>query len=68
MAYTAAGGRALLIETTKFPGNGQITLTGQLGDVMKESIGTGLSWIKSNAFKLGLVSEPAVRVIKNSDD
>lgn len=64
LAYTEAGGRALLIETSKFPGSGSLTLTGQLGNVMKESIGTGLSWIKSNAYKLGLVSEPSVRIIR----
>ena len=58
LAYTEAGGRALLIETSKFPGSGR------LGNVMKESIGTGLSWIKSNAYKLGLVSEPSVRIIR----
>lgn len=55
LAYTTVGGRCLLIETTKFPGSGQLTLTGQLGDVMKESIGTSLSWIKTNAFRMGLL-------------
>ena len=55
LAYTSVGGRCLLIETTKFPGTGQLTLTGQLGDVMKESIGTSLSWIKTNTFRLGLL-------------
>ena len=55
LAYTSVGGRCLLIETTKFPGTGQLTLTGQLGDVMKESIGTSLSWIKTNAIRLGLL-------------
>lgn len=58
LAYTTVGGRCLLIETTKFPGSGNLTLTGQLGDVMKESIGTGLSWIKTNAFRLGLLPTP----------
>ena len=49
LAYTEYGGRALLIETTKFPGNGALSLTGKLGDVMKESVNTGLSWIKANS-------------------
>jgi len=49
LAYTEAGGRALLIETTKYAGNGNVNLTGQLGDVMKESVGTSISWIKTNA-------------------
>jgi ATP-dependent Lon protease len=57
LAYTANGGRALLIETTKYPGSGKLILTGQLGDVMKESIGTSLSWIRSNAVRLGLVPQ-----------
>ena len=39
-------------------------LTGQLGNVMKESIGTGLSWIKSNSVKLGLASEQTIKIIK----
>lgn len=74
LAYTSVGGRCLLIETTKFPGSGQLTLTGQLGDVMKESIGTSLSWIKTNAIRLGLLPIPrqpkseVVRVIKSDAD
>lgn len=54
MAYTEAGGKALLIESTKYPGNGQLNLTGKLGDVMKESVNTSLSWIKSNAGRIGI--------------
>ncbi len=68
LAYTPVGGRCLLIETTKFPGSGSIQLTGQLGDVMKESVGASLSWIKSNAFRMGLLphkkGEEVVRVLK----
>jgi len=45
MAYTSIGGSALLVETTKFPGSGQLKLTGKLGDVMRESINTSISWI-----------------------
>ena len=66
LAYTTVGGRCLLIETTKFPGTGNLTLTGQLGDVMKESIGTSLSWIKTNAIRMGLLKgnkSGVVRVI-----
>ena len=36
LAYTAAGGEVLYIESARFPGTGQITLTGQIGNVMKE--------------------------------
>lgn len=49
LAYTSVGGRALMIETIRYPGTGQLILTGKLGDVMKESVGTCLSWIKANA-------------------
>jgi ATP-dependent Lon protease len=45
LAYTTIGGSALLVETTKVPGNGQLKLTGKLGDVMRESINTSISWI-----------------------
>jgi ATP-dependent Lon protease len=45
LAYTTIGGSALLVETTKFPGNGQLKLTGKLGDVMRESVNTSISWI-----------------------
>jgi len=53
-----------LIETTKFAGSGNFTLTGQLGDVMKESIVTGLSWIRANMWQLGLVKPSIVKVVK----
>lgn len=54
MAYTEVGGRALLIETTKYPGTGQLNLTGKLGEVMKESVNTALSWIKTSAVRIGI--------------
>jgi len=38
-----------MIEAEKFPGNGQIMLTGSLGDVMKESVNTALAWIKASS-------------------
>ena len=71
LAYTATGGRCLLIETTKFPGYGNITLTGQLGDVMKESVSTALSWVKANAIRLNLVphtSKDPLKVISKGQD
>ena len=49
LAWTAAGGDILFIESTKMQGKGKLTLTGQLGDVMKESAFTALSYLKSNA-------------------
>lgn len=57
-----------MIETTKFPGNGQLSLTGKLGDVMKESVNTALSWIKSNAGKLGIFKQPKQLSVDLADD
>lgn len=54
MAWTPVGGDILFIETTKMPGKGRLTITGQLGDVMKESAQAALSLIKSRADKLGI--------------
>ena len=45
----------MLIETTKYPGNGSLNLTGKLGDVMKESVNTSLSWIKAHATRIGIL-------------
>jgi ATP-dependent Lon protease len=45
LAYTAYGGSALLVETAMFPGSGQLKLTGKLGEVMRESVNTSISWI-----------------------
>lgn len=47
LAWTSVGGDTLEIETTIMPGKGEILLTGQLGDVMKESARTGISYIRS---------------------
>ena len=49
LAYTSIGGDILFIETSKSKGKGGLILTGNLGDVMKESASTALSYIKSNA-------------------
>jgi len=48
LAWTPAGGDLLFIEATAMPGKGGLTLTGQLGDVMKESATAALSFIRSN--------------------
>lgn len=48
LAWTAAGGDILFIEATKMPGKGELVLTGQLGDVMKESVRAALSFIRTN--------------------
>lgn len=54
LAYTAAGGEVLHIEAIRFPGKGGFTLTGQLGDVMKESVRAALSLVRSRAGQLGI--------------
>jgi len=52
LAWTPYGGDIILVEATLFPGDGKITLTGQLGDVMQESAKASLSYIRSRAEKL----------------
>jgi ATP-dependent Lon protease len=51
IAYTEAGGDIMPIEVTLMPGKGQLTLTGQLGDIMQESVQTALSFTRSQAKK-----------------
>ena len=55
MAWTAVGGVTLTIETVKMPGTGKLILTGQMGDVMRESATTALGYIKSisGKYKIG---------------
>jgi ATP-dependent Lon protease len=54
LAYTSVGGELLFIEATAMPGKGGLTLTGHLGDVMKESAQAALSFVKSNTEELGI--------------
>jgi ATP-dependent Lon protease len=54
LAYTAFGGDTLPVEVTYYKGNGKLVLTGKLGDVMKESAQTALSFIKSKASIFGI--------------
>jgi len=54
LAYTPVGGEVLYIEAAKFPGRGGVTLTGQIGDVMKESVQAALSLVRSRATQLGI--------------
>ncbi|RUM58576.1 MAG: endopeptidase La [Persephonella sp.] len=57
LAWTAVGGEILKIEATKMPGQGKLVLTGSLGDVMKESAMTALSYIKSKSKEYGINPE-----------
>ncbi len=57
LAWTPVGGDILFVEATKMPGSGKLTLTGQLGDVMKESAQTALSYVKSKACAYGIPEE-----------
>jgi ATP-dependent Lon protease len=54
LAWTAVGGDTLFIEVSLMPGTGKLELTGQLGDVMKESARAGLSYIRSRSEELGI--------------
>lgn len=54
LAYTESGGDILFIEVALMPGRGQLILTGQLGDVMKESCQAAMSYIRSRALQFGL--------------
>jgi ATP-dependent Lon protease len=53
LAWTPAGGDVLLVEASRMPGTGTLTLTGQLGDVMKESARAALSWFRAHAAAYG---------------
>ncbi len=53
LAWTPAGGDVLLVEASRMPGTGLLTLTGQLGDVMKESARAALSWFRAHAAAYG---------------
>jgi ATP-dependent Lon protease len=54
LAWTAAGGEVLFVEATRMQGGGSLTLTGHLGDVMKESARAALSWLRRNARRYGI--------------
>ena len=63
LAWTPVGGDILFIEATRIPGRGGLILTGQLGDVMKESAQAALSLVKGKAASLGLDA----KLFENSD-
>jgi len=55
LAWTPAGGDILFVEATRMPGQGELKLTGSLGDVMRESVEAARSWLRSHADQFGLV-------------
>jgi len=54
LAWTPVGGDVLFIEANRMKGKGTFNITGQIGDVMKESMQAALTWVRSNAASLGL--------------
>ena len=54
MAWTATGGDLMVIEALRMPGSGRMTVTGQLGDVMRESVDAAYSYVRSRAASLGI--------------
>jgi ATP-dependent Lon protease len=63
LAWTPVGGDILFIEAARMPGSGRLTLTGQLGDVMKESAQAALTLVKARSAQLGIAPE----VLEKSD-
>jgi ATP-dependent Lon protease len=57
LAWTPAGGDILFIEANKMKGKGGFTMTGQIGEVMQESMQAALTWVRSNSAKLGLAED-----------
>ena len=54
LAWTPTGGDVLFVEASQMPGGRTLTLTGQLGDVMKESAQAAVSWVRAHAMDLGI--------------
>ena len=68
LVWTAMGGEIMFVEASKMAGSGELTLTGQLGDVMKESATAALTYIRARAKRLGinetLFSKSDIRAIE----
>jgi ATP-dependent Lon protease len=57
LAWTPTGGDVLFVEASRMPGGKSLTLTGQLGDVMKESAQAAVSWVRAHAGELGIAPD-----------
>ena len=60
LAWTGMGGEILYVEATRMEGEGKLTLTGQLGDVMKESANLALNWLRSKADQVNIFLFPKI--------
>ena len=68
LAWTASGGEIMFVEATKMEGDGQLILTGQLGDVMKESARIALNWLRSHVSAFGIQRNPnTIDLMENTD-
>jgi ATP-dependent Lon protease len=68
MVYSQSGSGAIMfLEATKMPGSGKLVLTGKLGQVLQESAQIALSWVKANAYELGLVSDVKTNLLEGLD-
>uniref|UniRef100_A0A4X1U005 Lon protease homolog 2, peroxisomal n=2 Tax=Sus scrofa TaxID=9823 RepID=A0A4X1U005_PIG len=68
LAWTPLGGEIMFVEASRMDGEGQLTLTGQLGDVMKESAHLAISWLRSNAKKYHLTNASgSFDLLENTD-
>lgn len=66
LAWTPTGGEVMIVEATKMEGDGQLILTGQLGDVMKESAKIALNWLRSHASDYGIPNK-TMDLMENTD-
>ena len=67
LAWTPTGGEVMIVEATKMEGDGQLILTGQLGDVMKESATIALNWLRSHSTDYGLPFNKNMDLMENTD-
>ncbi|GHJ87213.1 hypothetical protein NliqN6_3615 [Naganishia liquefaciens] len=68
LGYLGNGSGAVMpIEATSMPGKGNLQLTGKLGEVIRESAQIALSWVKSNAFALGITKSPSDMFLQDRD-
>ncbi|XP_066440015.1 lon protease homolog 2, peroxisomal isoform X2 [Eleutherodactylus coqui] len=67
LAWTPLGGEIMFVEASRMDGEGQLTLTGQLGDVMKESAHLAISWLRSNAKRYQLKNAGSFDLLDSTD-